>query len=93
MKQSNGSMKPLLTWADRGHQLYLHFVSPETLFNTMVAKVYYQSGEICSSIKHIPAEVSQGTVELEITWAKEYLANRIKNEVIQRLDNALQGET
>ena len=68
-------------------------MSPKTLFNTMVAKVYYQSGEICSSIKHIPPEVSLGTVEFEIMWAKAYLANRIKNEVIQRLDNALQGET
>ena len=92
MTQSADLMKHL-RWADRGHQLYLHYVAPETLFNTMVAKVYYQSGEICASIKHIPSEVSQGTVELEITWAKEYLANRIKDEVVKRLDNALQGET
>lgn len=92
MTQSSDSTKQL-RWADRGHQLYLHYVSPDTLFNTLVAKVYYQSGEFCASIKHIPSEVSQSTVEFEITWAKDYLANRIKDEVVKRLDNALQGET
>ena len=92
MTQSNDLIKHL-RWADRGRLLYLHWVEPEKMFNTLVAKVYYQDGEICSSIKHIPSEVSQGTVEHEVMWAKAYLANRIKDEVVKRLDNALQGET
>lgn len=92
MTQSSDLMKHL-RWADRGRVLYLHFVSPETLFNIQVAKVYYQGGEVCASIKHIPSEVSQGTVEFEIAWAKNYLADRIVKEVAKRLDNALQGET
>lgn len=92
MTQSADSTRHL-KWADRGHQLYLHWVEPEKMFNTQVAKVYYQGGEVCHSIKHIPPEASQAMVEQEIEWAKTYLTNRIKNEVIQRLDNALQGET
>ena len=92
MTQSNDLIKHL-RWADRGRLLYLHWVEPEKMFNTLVAKVYYQDGEICASIKHIPPEASQAAIEQEIVWAKACLADRITKEVVKRLDNALQGET
>lgn len=93
MTQSADLIAPRLLWADRGMIHYLHAVGQDSTFNTQVAKVYYQSGAIHASIKHIPACINPRTVELEIERTKKLLEEKIAQQVARRLDNALQGET
>jgi len=93
MTQSNDSIKRMLTWVDRGMVFYLQAVTKDSIYNTLVAKVYHQGGEICVSIKHIPPEISPRTVELEIEEAKRMLAQKIADRVNHQLTYALdQGE-
>lgn len=93
MTQRDGSMKPLLTWVDRGMVFYLQWVTPNTMYNTLVAKVYHQGGEIVHSIRNIPPEVSPHEVDKQIEECKQVLAEKIAKYAARRLDNALQGET
>ena len=92
MPQNKGSIKPILTWVDRGMVFYLQWVVPNTMYNTLVAKVYHQDGEIRHSIRNLPPDVNLYDVEREIEGCKEVLAEKIAKYAARRLDNALQGE-
>lgn len=92
--KSNEDSIPLLKWADRGMQQYLYLVDPAQPFNTSIAKVYYQSGQILSStLRYADRYVEQRWIDAAVSERKEYLQQKVAEHVARRLDNALQGET
>ena len=94
MTQSKDSTKPRLLWADRGMIQYLHAVGLDSTFNTQIAKVYYQAGQIYGHPKpHADQYASKEEIDRLIAERKEYLQLKVVEHVVRRLDNALQGET
>lgn len=92
MTRSADSIKRMLTWVDRGMVFYLQWVGADSIYNTLIAKVYHQGGAIHASIKHIPEGLSPELVDKQIEECKQLLAEKVARHVARRLDNALQGE-
>jgi len=93
MTQSSDSIKPTLQWADRGMVQYLYAVGLDSTYNTQLCKVYYQSGEIRTSIhRHAENYASMGVLKHHINKRKEYLQQKVVQYVTRRLDEANTGE-
>ena len=91
MKQSNDSTKRL-SWVDRDLQQYLYVIEQDVMFNTQLAKVYYQQGAVHASInRYAERYLDKEKIDEAIALRKEFLELYIANKVAKRLDEA-QGE-
>lgn len=82
-------MKPIkwrMEWADRGMVQYLHAVA-DTTHNTLLAKVYYQAGDIHISIKNL-VYFDYTEVTDECRKRVAFLESEIARRVSERIEKS-----
>lgn len=77
-----------LIWSIRWRARYLMYVRDDTIYNMNVAKVYYQGGQVLTSIRSVPNVVSLETVRQLCEEQKVLLEASIAAHVAQQLDEA-----